>query len=143
MTIKGFDHLNLTVSDFDETVDWYHRVFGFRIVEEDVTDGVRWGILRSGDQMLCIYEHNRREFWDRHELKRKGIHGISHFGFRIEDEKEWLATLQREDITPVTWDYPHSKSWYVADPTGYEIEVALWKNGVRFGHETRRVTSGA
>ena len=23
--------------------------------------------------------------------------------------------------------YPHSRSWYVYDPTGYEIEVVSWK----------------
>ncbi len=24
--------------------------------------------------------------------------------------------------------YPHSTSWYVKDPTGNEIEVAIWQN---------------
>ena len=32
----------------------------------------------------------------------------------------------------VSW--PHSTSWYVVDPTGYEIEVALWnEDRVTFG----------
>ena len=30
-------------------------------------------------------------------------------------------------------DYPHSKSWYVFDPTGFGIEVALWnQDEIRF-----------
>ena len=75
MNIKGFDHMNLTVKDFDETVDWYRRVFNFELVERDVTEGVLWGILRSdggeGDAMLCIYQYPDRKFFDRHELKRR------------------------------------------------------------------------
>ena len=62
MQVKHLDHVNLTVRSFDETVDWYRRIFGFEIVEEEVEDGVRWGVIRSGDAMLCIYEHPGREF---------------------------------------------------------------------------------
>ena len=137
MNIKGFDHMNLTVKDFDETVDWYRRVFNFELVERDVTEGVLWGILRSeggeGDAMLCIYQYPDRKFLDRHELKRRDIHGISHWGFRINDEEKWKETLDREGLTYITYDNPFSKAWYVQDPTGYEIEVALWENDqVRF-----------
>lgn len=138
MDILGFDHVNLTVRNFDESVDWYGRLFHFRVVEEGVSDGVRWGILRSrrgtGDQMLCLYEYPDRTFLDRHELRARGIHGVSHFGIRIDDESEWVRTLERERIEAVPWAWPHSRAWYVNDPTGYEIEVVSWKeNTVRFG----------
>ena len=136
MDIKGFDHVNLSVRDFDASVDWYGRVFHFSLVEEGVSDGVRWGILRAGDSMLCIYEYPEREFVDRHELKARGIHGINHLGFRIEDEQEWLKTMKRENVHASFWDWPHSRAWYVCDPTGYEIEVAYWKNGVVFDGAT-------
>ena len=64
MTIRNLDHVNMTVRDFDETVDWYRRVFGFELVEDKVTDRVRWGVIRSGDAMLCIYEHPHRQYLD-------------------------------------------------------------------------------
>ena len=40
------------------------------------------------------------------------------------------ATVEREQ-SELNWggeaiDYPHSTSFYVEDPTGYGIEVALW-----------------
>jgi catechol 2,3-dioxygenase-like lactoylglutathione lyase family enzyme len=131
------DHVNLTVRDFKETVDWYRKVFQFKLVEEALSDGVRWGILRSkegsGDHMLCIYEYAERSFWDRHELRRRGLHGVSHWGFRISDPAAWLETLRRLGLDAARWEYPHSVSWYVQDPTGYEIEVAYWKEGVKFG----------
>jgi len=48
----------------------------------------------------------------------------------------WLETVERHGIEiqyggEVEW--PHSRSWYVFDPTGYEIEVVFWQDGtIRF-----------
>lgn len=129
MKVRHLDHINMTVDDFVETVDWYGRVFGFELVEEAVTEGIRWGVIRSGEALLCIYEDPAREHLDRFELADKGLHGMAHFGLRITDADEWLETVDREGLEvlyggEVAW--PHSTSWYLTDPTGYEIEVALW-----------------
>lgn len=129
MTVKNIDHLNLTVADFDRTVAWYGRVFGFALVEEGEQDGGRWGVIRAGEAMLCIYEHGDCEMKDRHALRRMKLHGVNHFGLRIADRAAWEAVVEREEVPvlyggPVRWR--HSTSWYLQDPTGYEIEVALW-----------------
>jgi len=129
MKVKHLDHLNLSVQGFSETADWYGRVFGFEVAEDKVDQGMRWGVIRSGDAMLCIYEHPELEFAGSDEIRGKGLHGINHFGLRITDRKSWEETVKREGIEvnyggPVRW--PHSTAWYVTDPTGYEIEVALW-----------------
>jgi len=126
MRVKHLDHLNLTVRDFDETADWYNRVFGFEIVEDKVDDeGVRWGVLRGGEALLCIYEHPDLEF----QRRPKGLHLMAHFGLRITDREEWERTLERERLE-LDWGgitrWPHSYAWYVNDPTGWQIEVALW-----------------
>jgi hypothetical protein len=34
MSIKHLDHLNLTVSDLEETIAWHGAVFGFDILSE-------------------------------------------------------------------------------------------------------------
>lgn len=129
MRVRHLDHLNMTVRDFDQTVEWYGRVFGFELVEEEVTEGVRWGVIRSGEALLCVYEDLNREHLDRFELRDRGLHGMAHFGLRITDEDEWLEVVDREQIEVLyggTVEWPHSRSWYLKDPTGYEIEVALW-----------------
>jgi len=131
MMIKNLDHLNLTVADFDESVEWYGRVFGFVLVEQDVQEGVRWGVIRSGDTMLCVYEYRDCKLEDRFAMRQMGLHGINHFGLRITDRESWEATIAGENLEvlyggPVSW--PHSISWYVKDPTGWEIEVALWND---------------
>lgn len=124
------DHLNLSVRDFEETVAWYGRVFRFALVEEGTGDGVRWGILRSGEgrgeALLCVYHHPDFAFLDPEDLGGRRLHGMRHVGFRIDDEADWRKTVEREGLDVEEISYPHSHSWYVNDPTGYEIEVVLW-----------------
>ena len=136
MHVKMLDHLNMTVSSLPRTVDWYARVFGFELVEEGSHRGRPWGIIRSADAMLCIYEDPDR---GSPELSEHASHGVAHFGLRIDDRPSWEATVARESVEvlydgPVRW--AHSTSWYVEDPNGYEIEVALWHHGrPHFGDE--------
>jgi len=133
MQIKHLDHINLSVASFENTARWYERVFGFRVVERGVREGRPWGVLRGGDAMLCIYEHAELKFEDSEQLGKRGLHGIAHLGFRITDRDAWLKTVKAENLDTYYWRYPHSESWYVNDPTGWEIEVALWDNDqVRF-----------
>ena len=138
MNVKHLDHLNLTVKDFAESAAWYGRIFGFEIVEEAVDErGVRWGVLKAGEAMLCIYEHSALDFVDCDAHRAAGRHGLCHFGLRVEDGDAFEATLEREGVEVnyggvVRW--PHSRAWYVTDPTGWEIEVVHWDGDeVRFG----------
>jgi len=144
MKIKHLDHINLSVTDFDKTVAWYGRLFDFKLVEEALQDGVRWGVIRSGEALLCIYEHPERKFLDRFELGDHKLHGMAHFGLRILSKSEWLEIVEREQV-PVLYDgvisWPHSQAWYVNDPTGYEIEVALWNDDqIQFTESTATPT---
>ena len=144
MAVKQLDHLNLSVGDFEATVAWYKRVFSFELVEEGnetdwgAPDGVRFGVLRAADAMLCIYEHPKLELPNPVTIRLEhGLHSLAHFGLRITDRPDWEATIEREQLEvfydgPVQW--PHSTAWYIVDPTGYFIEVALWDGDtVAFG----------
>ena len=129
MKVRHLDHLNLSVSNLAESVDWYGRVFGFEVQEQGVTEGVAFAIIRSGEAMLCMYEHPKFTHQGNVERRRAKLHGVSHFALRITDVDEWRETVEREQLE-LRWggevDWPHSTAWYVADPTGYEIEVAAW-----------------
>ena len=78
--------------------------------------------------MLCIYElpdlgRVDQFAFDEHILR------VQHIGFRITDREAWLEKIEEHDLVLEFGgenDYPHSSSWYVADPTGYSIEVVLW-----------------
>ena len=131
MQVKHIDHLNLSVVNFQQTADWYKRMFGFEIVEQGTQDGEPWGVIRSGDAMLCIYQHPDWRTYDKEALGDDGTQRIAHFAFRLTDRAGWDAVLKREN--PKLYyggvnEYPHSTSWYVRDPSGYHIEVAIWNN---------------
>jgi len=136
MMVKQLDHVNLSVASFAESAAWYRRVFGFQVVEQGVIENRPWGVLRSGDALLCIYERPDLKFAGYRVQQGRGMHALAHFGLRITDRKAWEETIAREKVSCVYSDfrYPHSTSWYVVDPTGWEIEVALWDNdAVQFG----------
>ena len=131
MQVKHLDHLNLTVADLEASIDWYARVLGFRVRERGTYQGAPWAIVQSGDALLCMYEHPDFAFEDGGDLDRRRLHSIHHFGLRIADRAAWEETVEREGVHVeyggvVEW--PRSQSWYVLDPTGYEIEVALWND---------------
>jgi len=137
MNVKQLDHLNLSVKDFAETADWYGRVFGFEVVEQGTYQGQPWGVLKGGDAMLCVYQHPELREPDPDAIEQAGFHRVAHFGLRITDREAWEQTVKRERI-PVhyggVYEWPHSDSWYISDPTGYTIEVALWHDDrVQFG----------
>ena len=121
------DHINFTVSDIKKTIQWYDNIFNFKVVESGFRDdGAPWAIIRSGDSMLAFSERPERTLHERDK-----DHRIFHFALRLTNKTEWEATVKKYKIKlgyggPVK--YPNSTSWYVQDPTGYEIEVAIWDN---------------
>lgn len=131
MSVTQLDHLNLSVSNFKETVEWYQKVFGFILVEKGIQDDKPWGIIQKESALLCIYEQQDLVLLDRFESAEKSIHYLAHFGLRIDNQQVWEETIKREKIDvmydgPIRW--PKSIAWYIKDPTGWEIEVVLWDN---------------
>lgn len=128
--VRQLDHLNLDVLDLDATTRWYGEVFGFEVVEEGVRDdGVPWRILRAGEALLCVYPRL---------LERPKRPGLQHLALRVED---FDATVDRLSGLGVPFGYgggvhryPHSRSVYVEDPSGWEIEVVGWDDDrIAFG----------
>ncbi len=131
MQVKQLDHINLSVDSLSTSVDWYARVFGFSVVERGVMDGSPWAILKAGEAMLALYEDGARTHHDRFSLKDRRLHGLNHFALRVDDRAAWESRVLEQAI-PVEYEgaveWPHSVSWYLVDPTGYQIEVVHWNN---------------
>lgn len=131
MNIRHLDHLNMTVNNLEESIQWYRHVFDFQIAERGVRNGTPWAIIRSGEALLCLYEDAARTLPQQFLRNGGDRHTIYHFGLRITDRNAWLEKVEEHQLELEYGgeiDYPHSKSWYVFDPTGYGIEVALWEN---------------
>jgi len=131
------DHVNFSVNNLEESIEWYSRVFSYKVVERGTQDGQLWGIMRSGEALLCMYENPELKLLDRFDSAKLGVHYVSHVGVRISDRGAWESVIERENLE-IQYDgvmrMPHSHAWYVIDPTGWEIEVTLWDDGPCFDH---------
>jgi len=131
MKVEQIDHLNMTVENFEESAKWYSDVFGFKKVEQGLYKGKPWGVIRSVNTALCMYENPNKKRGPGDDLEEAKFHGISHFGFKIHDQKEWEASIDRNNLEIMNGgavDWPNSQSWYLKDLNGYVIEVALWND---------------
>ena len=121
------DHINLTVSKIDESLEWYGKVFGLELLEHGISpENRRWAIIGRNDSMICMTEHKDRESSANYDQDRH--HQIYHFGFRIPDLEEWKEKVKIHNLKLYYGgvnEYPNSLSWYVKDPSGHTIEVSF------------------
>ena len=129
--VSNLDHLNLTVRDLAESLRFYSDLFGFEPVERfDPTSGdpYPWVIVRSGEAMLCLYEHPNLATAPRYP-EAPIVQEVRHFALRIRDGAAFARLVQERRLPlvfgePIRW--PHSTSYYIEDPTGHQIEVVAW-----------------
>ena len=119
--IKRIDHINMRVKNLRESSAFYHRYFGFAIKEDHSGDPEPWVIIGvPGVAYLCMYEHPAKE-------RPTDALTLNHFGFAVEDFDAVAEFLRKDGIKfqyggIVQW--PRSRSIYIRDPNGYDIELA-------------------
>jgi len=116
----SMDHVNMTVKNLEESVDFYKKLFGFEVKKEQPEDKSK--IIGNDSIKLCLYENP--------EMSPEG--GIAHFGFHIENFDEIMETCKSLGVK-VYYDGPvqfeKSRSIYIEDPSGYDIELSEIKGG--------------
>jgi len=105
----------MTVKNLDQSVEFYQKLFGFEIKKDQPE--FKSKIIGNDNIKLCLYEDP--------EMKPEG--GIAHFGFNIENFDEIIETCKSLDIE-ILYDghiqFEKSKSVYIKDPSGYDIELS-------------------
>ena len=64
LNFKAYDHINLTVSNLEKSVEFYKKIFGFEVKEEGVSSGFGRsykivGLSQKG--FLCLYQAEERK----------------------------------------------------------------------------------
>ena len=124
ISIKAIDHVNLTVSNLERSLGFYQRAFGMEI-REDGRDRDRPYLIVGKAGVGYIALHERRD----HPVVAAGR--INHWGFVVEDfdglsarlDQCVIPVLYRSDGSDGIIEYPNSRSVYVSDPDGTEIEL--------------------
>ncbi len=123
--VIGIDHINLSVRDLARSIAFYTETFGLELKE----DG------RSRDRPFVIVGRPGVAYLALHESEDAGPArhpAINHWGFVVGDLDTVLDRLEAEGVkVQFTGDYPRgvieyprSRSVYVEDPDGHQIELA-------------------
>lgn len=124
--VSGIDHVNMSVADLSRAMAFYESVFDFRLVED--------GRARI-DAPYVIMTAGGRAYLALHENEKTGKPSrpfINHWGFVVGDLDRVLEKLGDHEVPVQDGDskssgirqWAHSRSIYIYDPDGHEIELA-------------------
>lgn len=111
----AIDHINMTVKDLEESIKFYHDLFGFIVLKEQLEENSK--IIGDASVKLCLYEGE-----DAGDRK-----GIAHFGLNVEDFPAAVARCKELGVTILyggELEWENSRSLYIEDPNGYHIELS-------------------
>jgi len=126
MVLKArmIDHVNMKVKNLDESVEFYKNLFGFVIKQEENENKIDAPskIIGNDSIKLCLYEVP--------DMSPEG--GIAHFGFNVENFDEVISKCEELGVKilydgVINWE--KSKSVYIVDPSGYELELGEVSGG--------------
>ena len=121
--IKSFDHVAVTVKDFDGTIEWYVRNMGFSVERriENRERGVRIAFLQAGGKVMLeffgFFEPQKAVYGP--ALKNEET-GIKHISFFTDDMEETYRKLKDAGAEFTT--YSPSRSVF-KDPNSIIIEL--------------------
>lgn len=124
--VDAIDHVNLSVADLERAMRFYQEVFGFRVAEDGRSRTEAPYVIMSagGRAFLALHEHP--------DAGRPSRPFVNHWGFVVGDLDAVRRRLDAHDIAIQGADtesggirqWAHSRSIYVYDPDGHEIELA-------------------
>jgi catechol 2,3-dioxygenase-like lactoylglutathione lyase family enzyme len=122
---NGIDHLNLRVRNLEESVKFYGELLGFTVLKEQPEENSK--IIGNERVKLCLYETPG--------FRRPDKSNLGHFCLQIENFGDIMTTCREMGIAveyggkTFVWEY--SRSVYILDPNGYEIEFSeVWGGGL-------------
>ena len=142
--IKGIDHLEVTVSDLDRSVDFYTRLMGFDEVirfDAQVPGMSRISFLKLGECMIELIEMEETKQGE----DDPAVPGFKHLCLAVEDFESEVERLKaagvevKEDAHVLTGEHLRTVSSKVdldmdkglqravfADPDGLAVELLQW-----------------
>ena len=114
----SIDHVNMKVKNLEQSEQFYKNLFGFEVKQEENPNKIDAPskIIGNDSIKLCMYEVP--------DMSPEG--GIAHFGFNISNFNQIIKKCEELGVKVLyggVVDWEKSKSVYIVDPSGYEIEL--------------------
>ena len=121
--IQAIDHINISTRDLNQSIAFYQDILGFDVREDHRRDDAPYVIMgHAKTAYLAIHQRADTQVPE-HPF-------IGHWGLVVGDldtVREQLKAKQQAWLYPERNDgliiYPHSRSTYIEDPDGHEIEL--------------------
>ena len=121
----SMDHVNMNVKNLTQSVEFYKNLFGFEIRKADNSPNkldTPSQIIGNDSIKLCLYEDP--------QMSTSG--GIAHFGFHVANFDQIMDKCKELNVEvlyggPV--EFEKSRSVYIKDPSGYDIELSEVSGG--------------
>ena len=110
------EHIGMTVKNRDESLEFYTKIMGFKVLRKYETDKQRVAYLYLNDQLLELNELFSKD---------ESI-GLSHLGFRVENMNEAMDELKKHGCELVNGPLKFQPKIYAtAKVTGEKLLRAL------------------
>ena len=116
------EHVNITVSDLQKSIDFYSDLFGFQLRWRSPPDDIEQPAAHVGDERsyIAMFEAPRSGRADA-DYDRVGL---NHFGLVVEDLARYRTRLGELGVEPhLERDYEPGRRLYFYDPDGIEVEL--------------------
>jgi catechol 2,3-dioxygenase-like lactoylglutathione lyase family enzyme len=126
-SVMLLEHVNITVSDLDRSIDFYRRLLGLE---------VRWRREPGSEQTPAAHVGTDTQYiamfqaapGTRPAPLDYSAPGVNHFGFVVEDLDAARKRLAELGITPGDeQDYDPGRRLYFYDPDGIEVELVEYQ----------------
>lgn len=124
---NGVNHLAFITNKVDETIEFYTKIVGLKLLRIRPLDGHPESTMiffdMGGNELLAFLH-----LADVHNDSTVGFGGVSHFALSITDEQFDGFKTRAEDhgIKYRTITHEILKSISAVDPNGLEVELSVW-----------------
>ena len=124
-SLQHIDHVAITVTDLEASVEWYRRVLGL----EQQDHGWEYPqMMAAGDTAVALFPPSGPDPARMSDAERNAKLTTRHFAFRVDraNFEAAQASFKEQGIDFEFADHGVAHSIYIEDPDGHKIELTTY-----------------